>query len=45
MISIARTFGAPTSVPAGNAAANRSKASRPGASSPCTPLTMCITWL
>ena len=32
-------------VPAGNAAANRSKASRSGASSPCTPLTICITWL
>ena len=30
MICIARTFGAPTSVPAGNAAANRSNASLPG---------------
>ena len=30
---------------AGNAAANRSKASLPAASSPSTPLTMCITWL
>ena len=34
MISMARTFGAPTSVPAGKVAANRSKASLPGASSP-----------
>ena len=30
---------------AGNAAAKRSKASQSGANSPCTPLTICITWL
>ena len=45
MISMARTFGAPTSVPAGNVAANKSKASWPGASRPFTPLTMCMMWL
>ena len=32
-------------VPKGNAAAKRSNASRSGATSPCTPLTMCIKWL
>ena len=34
---MARTFGAPTSVPAGNAAANRSNASRPAARRPRDP--------
>ena len=45
MISIARTFGAPTRVPAGKVAANKSKESWPGRSVPLTPLTMCMMWL
>src|SRR5438105_4985622 len=45
MISSARIFGAPESVPAGNAAANASTASRPRLRTPLTSLVMCITWL
>ena len=40
---IARTFGAPVSVPAGNAARSRSKPSFPSSSRPLTSLTRCIT--
>ena len=36
---------APTSVPAGKLAANRSNWSKRPSSSPCTPLTICMTWL
>ena len=43
MISIARTFGAPLTVPAGNAARSTSRLSRPGFSVPSTLDTMCIT--
>ena len=45
MISIARTFGAPTSVPAGKRGREQVELVRPGASRPLTPLTMCMTWL
>ena len=45
MISIARTLGAPETVPAGNVASSASNASLPGASVPVTLLTMCMTWL
>ena len=45
MISMARILGAPVSVPAGKVATSASSASLPGASSPVTELTMCITWL
>ena len=44
MISIARTFGAPDRVPAGNVAARASNPVRPGARSPTTVETMCMTW-
>ena len=44
MICIARTFGAPDTVPAGNVARSRSTASRPGAIWPKTRETMCMTW-
>ena len=43
MISIARIFGAPESVPAGNVAARASTASRPGASVPTTRDARCMT--
>ena len=43
MISIARTFGAPDRVPAGNVARNRSSQSRPARSLPVTWDTMCMT--
>ena len=43
MISIARTFGAPLTVPAGNVARSTSTAVRPSASSPDTWLVRCIT--
>ena len=45
MISMARTFGAPDKVPAGNAARSASVARMPSASSPTTLLSMCMTWL
>jgi hypothetical protein len=44
MISIARTLGAPLTVPAGNEARNTSIADIPSRSCPCTVLTMCSTW-
>ena len=44
MISIARTLGAPLTVPAGNVARSTSTAVRPGASSPETWDVRCITW-
>ncbi len=43
MISMARIFGAPESVPAGNVARNASKQSRDPASFPRTFETMCMT--
>ena len=43
MISHARTFGAPLSVPAGKVARSRSKAERFGRSVPFTAETMCMT--
>ncbi len=44
MISIARTFGAPVSVPAGKVARSTSRLVMPsGRSRPSTLLTMCIT--
>jgi hypothetical protein len=43
MISIARTLGAPDTVPAGNAGAQHVEAVEPGLSVPSTLLTMCIT--
>ena len=43
MICIARTLGAPLSVPAGNVARSTSSASLPGASLPCTFEMMCMT--
>ena len=43
MICIARTFGAPETVPAGNVARSRSHASTPGAISPATSETRCVT--
>ena len=45
MISIARTFGAPVRVPAGNVARVASKASASAASVPVTVDSMCWTWL
>ena len=45
MISIARGLGAPETVPAGKVASKTSRASRPGASSPKTVETRCMTWL
>ena len=45
MISIARTFGAPESVPAGSTDRSASSASTPSLSVPATLETMCITWL
>src|SRR4030065_381669 len=45
MISSARGFGAPLTVPAGNTAPNASRASFPWASVPSTRETMCCTWL
>jgi hypothetical protein len=44
IISMARIFGAPESVPAGNVALNTSKASTSSRTSPCTFETICITW-
>src|SRR5205814_6758596 len=44
MISIARIFGAPESVPAGNAAAKASTAPSPGFNVPLISLVMCIPW-
>ena len=43
MISMARTFGAPETVPAGKHARNTSSAPRPSRSRPSTWLTRCIT--
>ena len=43
MISIARIFGAPDTVPAGNAARSASYALMPSRSRPSTWLTRCIT--
>ena len=43
MISMARIFGAPLTVPAGKVARTRSKASTPGRSRPSTCETMCMT--
>ena len=43
MISIARTFGAPLTVPAGNVARNTSTAFFPSTSSPATWLVRCMT--
>ncbi len=43
MISIARTLGAPLTVPAGNAARSTSRLPSPGFSLPSTFDTMCIT--
>ncbi len=45
MISIARTFGAPDSVPAGNPPTSASSASSPSRSLPSTLEEICITWL
>jgi len=45
MISMARTLGAPDTVPAGNPAISASTASWSAASLPSTFDTMCITWL
>jgi hypothetical protein len=45
MISIARTFGAPLSVPAGSDDRRASNAVFPAASVPVTVLDRCITWL
>ena len=45
MISMARTFGAPETVPAGNVALRTSIGVRPSARSPETWLVRCITWL
>ena len=44
MISIARTFGAPLTVPAGNVARSTSTALAPSRRSPETWLVRCITW-
>ena len=43
MISIARIFGAPVSVPAGKVARSTSRLVMPAFSRPSTLLTMCIT--
>ena len=45
MICIARTFGAPDSVPAGSTERSASSALTPSRSAPMTLETMCITWL
>ena len=45
MISMARTLGAPETVPAGKPATSASIASYFAASLPSTFDTMCITWL
>src|ERR1700733_4786444 len=45
MISMARTFGAPDRVPAGNPPINASNASSPSASRPSTLDEICMTWL
>mmetsp|Transcript_10236 Transcript_10236/g.35613 ORF Transcript_10236/g.35613 Transcript_10236/m.35613 type:complete len:321 (+) Transcript_10236:328-1290(+) len=45
MICMARTLGAPLTVPAGSAALSVSHAERPFLSAPSTVLLMCITWL
>lgn len=45
MISMARTFGAPDSVPAGKQAASTSSASWSSRSRPTTVDSMCMTWL
>ena len=45
MISIARTWGAPVTVPAGIPASRAERASWPSAISPTTLETMCMTWL
>ncbi len=44
MISMARTFGAPDTVPWGNTARSTSAGPTPSRSFPETPETMCITW-
>jgi len=45
MICMARTLGAPETVPAGRQACSASKAVFPGANWPVTFDVMCITWL
>ena len=45
MISIARIFGAPDTVPAGKHARSASKAVASGSSFPLTLLVICMTWL
>ena len=45
IISMALTFGAPETVPAGNTAANASNMSAPARRRPATCETMCCTWL
>ena len=45
MISIARTFGAPLTVPAGRVARNTSIGPSPSRRSPDTCEVRCITWL
>ena len=45
MISIARTLGAPDTVPAGKVARSTSMALRPAANSPDTCDVRCMTWL
>jgi hypothetical protein len=45
MISIARTLGAPLTVPAGKPPISASSASLSGRMRPSTLDTMCITWL
>jgi hypothetical protein len=44
MISIARSLGAPDTVPAGKVARNTASALRSSFSLPSTLETMCITW-
>ena len=44
MICIARTFGAPETVPAGKQARSRSNGRTPSRSSPTTSETRCVTW-
>ena len=43
--AIARTFGAPETVPIGSVAARASSGVLSGVNSPATVLTMCMTWL
>jgi hypothetical protein len=45
MISMARTLGAPDTVPAGSVARNTSMGVRPSARVPRTSEVRCITWL